>query len=102
MMAADAMRSPAMVALAEELGHGRGLESLRDLARARTEHPPGKQTANHGVANTRPGRGHAVLPAKLASVADEHDGAEVGGAVGEGRKPRTDVTTTENEAVDIA
>ena len=92
----------ALVAFAEELGHRRGLESLRDLTCARTENPPGKQAADHGVANTRPGRGHAVLPTKLASVADEDDGAEVGGAVGEGRKPRTDVTTTENEAVDIA
>ncbi len=102
MMAAEAMRRPLLEALAEELGHGRGLESLRDLTRARTEHPPGKQAADDGVANARPGCGHAVLPAKLASVADEHDGAEVGGAVGEGRKPGTDVTTTENETVDIA
>lgn len=40
MIAAEAMRNPSTVALAEKLGHGGGLQALRDLTRTRTKHPP--------------------------------------------------------------
>ena len=97
----DAQRAR-VVALAEELGHGRGLQAVRHLAGARAEHPPREQRADDRVADARPGRAEAVAVAELAGVSDEDDGAEVAGAVRERAEPRADVAPAEHEAVDRA
>ena len=93
----DAQRA-AVVALAEELGHGGGTQALRHLARAGAEHPPGEQAAQNGVADAHPRGRQAVFPTELAGVADEDDGREVRRAERERGKPRAYVTAAKNES----
>ena len=91
----------AVKALAKELGHGRRLDVVRHYARAAAEHEPGEQRADQRVADACPEGGETVLPAKLACVADEHDGGKVGGPVGERARPWAHLATAEHEAVDV-
>ena len=91
----------ALEPLAEELGHGGGVKMLGHDAGPPTQHDPGHQGAKNGVADARPSRGHAVLPAKLARVAHKDHGGEVRGAVGKGRQPRADRPATQHKAVHV-
>ena len=94
----DSRRSNAqplrLVALAEKLGHGGGLQALRDLTRTRTKHPPCQQRTKEGIADANPKRRQAVFPAKLTCVANEDYRRKVAGAKSERRKPGAYVTAT--------
>ena len=87
------------IPLAEELRHGLRIEAVRHLTGTRTHDPPGKKAAEQRVADARPKRREAVLPAKLAGIADENDRREVARTIGERAEPRAHVATAENEAV---
>ena len=95
----DAQRV-AVKALAKELRHGLGVEVVGHDARAATEHEPRQKRADEHVADTGPKRRKAEFPTKLTRVADENDSGEVARAVRKRGHPRTDLTTSQNEAVD--
>lgn len=73
-----------VIAFAEEFRHGRSLEPLRHLARTRTEHPPRQKRTDDRITDTDPKYRHAVLPAELASIADEHNSRKIARAKGKG------------------
>ena len=87
------------VTLAEELRHGFRIEAVRHLTGTGAHDPPSKKAAEQGVSNACPKRRQAVLPAKLAGIADENDGGEVARTVGERAEPGAHVAAAENEAV---
>ena len=75
---------------------------MRHLTHSRTEHPPGKQAAEDGVADADPRGGDAVLPAELSRVAHEDDGGEVARAKRESGEPRPHVAPAQDEPVDAS
>ncbi len=87
--------------LAEELGHGGGVQVLGHDPGAAAQHHPGQQRAQNGVANARPGGGEAVLPAELAGVAHKNHGGKIGGAVGEGGEPGAHGAPAQHKTADI-
>ena len=72
---------------------------MRHFACARTQHPPGNERAQNGVAQAGPKRRQAVFPAELACVSHEDNGAEVAGAEGESAHPGAHVSSAQNKAV---
>lgn len=87
----------AVIALFQELRHGFDFKPLRGLAGAAREHHPGEPCAEDTVADTGKDTPHAVLKARAAGVADEHDSREIGRAVGKRGKPRAGVAPADGE-----
>ena len=62
---------------------------------------PGQQGADDGVSNARPGGGDAVAPAELPGISHEHNGREIGSAVGESGEPGAHGAASQHKAVHI-
>ena len=70
--------------------------------RSPSEDHPGQQGAEDRITDTGPGGGDTEAPAELSGVADEDDGREIGGTVGECRQPWTYGAASQNKSFHIS
>lgn len=70
-------------------------------AGAPSQHHPGQQASDQGVAQADPGGGQPVFPTELSGVADEHHCGKVGRPVGEGREPGPNAPAAQHEIVHV-
>ena len=90
------------IALGEEFRHGGSVQKFRHDARAAAQHHPGEQAANQRVANANPRGAHAIGPAKLARVANEHHGRKIARAIRERGEPRANAATAQHKIANTA
>ena len=60
-----------------EIRHCLGIERVGHNAGTPAQDDPGEHGSDQGIADTDPGRGNTVFPAKLSGVTDEYDRREI-------------------------
>ena len=90
------------IALGEEFRHGGSVQKFRHDARTAAQHHPGEQAANQRVANANPRGAHAIGPAKLARVANEHHGRKIARAIRERGEPRANAAAAQHKIANTA
>ena len=83
------LQGRAVKPLAEELGHGGGVQVLCHDPGAAPQDRPGQKGSDHSVPDADPGGGNAEAPAELTGIAHKDYRRKIGCTIGKGRQPRS-------------
>ena len=93
----DDLQRFGIVPLFEEVRHGFTAQMLGHHTGAPSQHRPGQQRADKGVAEADPRRCQTEIPTKLTGIAHEDHRREVRSAKGKGSEPRADGAAAQHE-----